>query len=48
MHFSEKSLNSRFNLGKEETREDAFLILKIVIGGAFYNRYIKASYKNDI
>ena len=26
---------------------DAELILKMCIGGAFYNKYIKAAYKND-
>ena len=26
---------------------DGFLILKTCIGGAFYNKYVKAAYKND-
>lgn len=28
-------------------RDDAILILKTCIGGAFYNKYVKAAYKND-
>ena len=38
-------LNSKVRL--RDDNPDAELILKICIGGAFYNKYIKAAYKND-
>ena len=45
IHISEQCLNSRVPLGREDAPE-AELILKICIGGAFYNKYTKAAYKN--
>ena len=38
-------LNSRVILA--DGNPDAELILKICIGGAFYNKYVKAAYKNE-
>jgi len=45
MNIPEKCLNSRVRTGDEYP--DGDLILKTCIGGAFYNRYIKAQYKNE-
>jgi len=44
MNISEKCLNSRVRTGEEYP--DGDMILKTCIGGAFYNKYIKAQYKN--
>lgn len=45
MNIPEKCLNSRVRTGDEYP--DGDLILKTCIGGAFYNRYIRAQYKNE-
>ena len=45
MNISMTCLNSKVRL--RDDNPDAELILKICIGGAFYNKYIKAAYKND-
>lgn len=45
MNIPEKCLNSRVRFGDEYPDSD--LILKTCIGGAFYNKYIKAQYKNE-
>ena len=44
MNIPEKVLNSRVKFGSfgEEKYPEGDLILKACIGGAFYNRYIKA------
>lgn len=31
----------------DEESLDSYIILKTCIGGAFYNKYIKAAYKNE-
>ena len=45
MNISMTCLNSRVRM--RDDNPDAELILKICIGGAFYNKYIKAAYKNE-
>lgn len=45
MNIPEKCLNSRVRFGAEYPEGD--MILKTCIGGAFYNKYIKAQYKNE-
>lgn len=45
MNIPEKCLNSRVRF--DEENKDGEIILKTCIGGAFYNKYIKASYKNE-
>ena len=45
INISPQCLNSRVKL--TEDNPDAELILKICIGGAFYNKYAKAAYKNE-
>ena len=30
-----------------EENPESILILKVCIGGAFFNKYVKAQYKND-
>lgn len=45
MNIPEKVLNSRVRT--DEENPDGNLILKTCIGGAFYNKYIKAQYKNE-
>ena len=45
MNISTQCLNSRVRL--MDDNPDAELILKICIGGAFYNKYVKAAYKNE-
>lgn len=39
-------MNSFFSKMRDENPE-SILILKTCIGGAFYNKYVKAAYKND-
>ena len=46
INISPQCLNSKVYLGREDSPE-AELILKICIGGAFYNKYVKAAYKNS-
>ena len=45
MNISEQCLNSRIVM--REDNPDAELVLKVCIGGAFYNKYVKAAYKNE-
>lgn len=45
INISPQCLNSKVKL--TEDNPDAELILKICIGGAFYNKYVKAAYKNE-
>ena len=45
MNIPEKCLNSKVKL--RDDNPDAILILKTCIGGAFFNKYVKAAYKND-
>ena len=45
MNISAQCLNSKVRL--RDDNPDAELILKICIGGAFYNKYVKAAYKNE-
>lgn len=45
INISNQCLNSKVKL--TEDNPDAELILKICIGGAFYNKYAKAAYKNE-
>lgn len=45
MNISLQSLNSKVVL--RDDNPNAELILKICIGGAFYNKYAKAAYKNE-
>ena len=45
INISPQCLNSKVKL--TEDNPDAELILKICIGGAFYNKYAKAAYKNE-
>ena len=45
MNISMTCLNSKVRL--RDDNPDAELILKICVGGAFYNKYIKAAYKNE-
>ena len=45
MNIPEKCLNSKVKL--RDDNPDAVLILKLCIGGAFYNKYVKAAYKNE-
>ena len=45
MNIPEQCLDSRVRFGAEYPEGD--LILKTCIGGAFYNKYIKAQYKNE-
>jgi hypothetical protein len=45
MNIPEKCLNSKVKL--RDNNPDAILILKCCIGGAFYNKFVKATYKND-
>jgi hypothetical protein len=46
MNIPEKCINSRVRFGGDEYLEGD-LILKTCIGGAFYNKYVKAAYKNE-
>jgi len=45
MNISQQCLNSRVRL--RDDNPDSELILKLCIGGAFYNKYVKAAYKNE-
>ena len=45
MNISPVCLNSKVKLS--DTDKDGELILKICIGGAFYNKYVKPAYKNS-
>lgn len=45
MNIPEKCLMSRQRFGQDYP--DGDLILKTCVGGAFYNKYIKAQYKNE-
>ncbi|CDW71563.1 nucleic acid helicase [Stylonychia lemnae] len=45
MNIPEKCLNSKVKL--RDDNPDAILIMKLCIGGAFYNKYVKAAYKNE-
>lgn len=45
MDIPPQCLNSRVKL--RDDNPSAELILKLCIGGAFYNKYVKAEYKND-
>ena len=47
MNIPEKCLNSRVRYEPKEEYPDGDMILKTCIGGAFYNKYIKAAYKNE-
>lgn len=49
MKIPEKCINSRvhFTDDKGLPNHDAELVLKTCIGGAFYNKYVKAQYKNE-
>jgi hypothetical protein len=49
MNIPEKCLNSKVRFGKfkDEPYPEGDMILKTCIGGAFYNKYIKAQYKNE-
>lgn len=49
MNISPQCLNSKVKLWDEDNKEskDGELILKMCIGGAFYNKYVKAAYKNE-
>lgn len=46
MNISPQCLNSKVKLWEKDNHEGE-LILKICIGGAFYNKYVKAAYKNE-
>lgn len=46
MNISPQCLNSKVKLWEKDNYEGE-LILKICIGGAFYNKYVKAAYKNE-
>ncbi|MEY3441716.1 MAG: hypothetical protein RL493_966 [Pseudomonadota bacterium] len=46
MNISPQCLNSKVKLWEKDNKEGE-LILKLCIGGAFYNKYVKASYKNE-
>lgn len=45
MDIPAQCLNSKVNLKPDNPAGE--LIMKICIGGAFYNRYVKAAYKNE-
>ena len=45
MNISPQCLNSSVKL--REDKPESELILKVCIGGAFYNKYVKAAYKNE-
>lgn len=45
MNISMQCLNSKVNL--REDNPNGVLILKTCIGAAFYNKYVKAAYKNE-
>ncbi len=50
MNISPQCLNSKAKLWDKETNKplnEGVLILKLCIGGAFYNKYTKAIYKNE-
>lgn len=50
MNISPQCLNSKVKLWDKENQRvvnEGILILKICIGGAFYNKYVKAAYKNE-
>ena len=45
MNIPERCLNSKVKL--RDDNPESILILKTCIGGAFYNKYVKAAYKNE-
>ena len=45
MNIPERCLNSKVKMRDEHP--ESILILKTCIGGAFFNKYVKAAYKND-
>lgn len=45
MNIPPQCLNSKVNI--RDDNPDGELILKLCIGGAFYNKYVKAAYKNE-
>ena len=45
MNIPVECLNSRVKLREDDP--SSVLILKLCIGGAFYNKYVKAEYKNE-
>jgi len=49
LNISPQCLNSKVKLWDKEGKDchEGVLILKLCIGGAFYNKYVKAAYKNE-
>jgi len=45
MNIPERCLNSKVKMREENP--ESILMLKVCIGGAFFNKYVKAAYKND-
>ncbi len=41
------NFDKKFHRRLDEDQLDSIIILKTCIGGAFYNKYIKAAYKNE-